>query len=267
MDLEVTGVGLYTNAQSCSQFTNSIFLGLVVSGLETMNIYTPEGKFCGEAHNGTLFLLPPGFRLDFRFNSRRENYVAMCRSDAVQRAADGGAITLRLDSCTVAVPPVLAAAPGDLERLRSGFRRLLELHHSPLPRDAEAARMLATGLMAEFAAGRGREAEEFPPEVRKLKQAIDGDPDFRKPIRELYAGCGRSAVHLRRLFRRYCLITPSEYRARLRLARIQELLREGDWNLKEIADAAGMRNVTHLCAFIRKRCGTTPARLRNDLRL
>ena len=36
-------------------------------------------------------------------------------------------------------------------------------------------------------------------------------------------------------------------------------------NMKEIADASGMRNVTHLHKFIRQKCGMTPKQLRNSL--
>ena len=73
-------------------------------------------------------------------------------------------------------------------------------------------------------------------------------------------------VHLRRLFLRSYQTHPAEYRARLRFRRIQELLSDPEKTLKEIAELAGMNHVTHLHEFIRKRCGLTPAQLRNHLR-
>jgi methylphosphotriester-DNA--protein-cysteine methyltransferase len=43
------------------------------------------------------------------------------------------------------------------------------------------------------------------------------------------------------------------------------MLAQSKYAVKEIADAAGMKNVTHLYAFLQKECGQTPGALRRNL--
>ena len=43
-----------------------------------------------------------------------------------------------------------------------------------------------------------------------------------------------------------------------------ELIDQNELSLKEIADAVGMRNVTHLYAFVRERCQVTPGELQKQ---
>ena len=62
------------------------------------------------------------------------------------------------------------------------------------------------------------------------------------------------------LFRSYN-IDPREYRLRRRLEKIMHLLSENRMSTKEIADEVGMKNVTHLHAFIRQRCDMTLSQL------
>ena len=74
-------------------------------------------------------------------------------------------------------------------------------------------------------------------------------------------------VHLRRLFLKHYRTTPAEYRARLRFAKIRQLLGKSDLSFKEIADSVGMKHVTHLYLFLKKQCGKTPAELRKTLKM
>ena len=85
-------------------------------------------------------------------------------------------------------------------------------------------------------------------------------------MKEIMADFPYTEFHLRKLFRKYYQTHPVEYRARLRLKRIQELMLDPRLSLKEIADAVGMNHVTHLNLFIRKRCGLTPVQMRRSLR-
>ena len=43
-----------------------------------------------------------------------------------------------------------------------------------------------------------------------------------------------------------------------------ELIDRNELGLKEIAAEVGMRNVTHLHAFVRDRCGVTPGELQKQ---
>jgi transcriptional regulator GlxA family with amidase domain len=49
------------------------------------------------------------------------------------------------------------------------------------------------------------------------------------------------------------------------IAKIRELMVDHTLNMKEIADLAGMKNVTHLHKFIQTQCGMTPKQLRRTL--
>ena len=147
---------------------------------------------------------------------------------------------------------------------RERFTRIGELHRDGTPSSIAAAEWMAAGIAGEILAGTnsGRNGSSTP--VARLRALIDADRQFRKTLGELSREAAATPGHLRRLFLEKFQISPGEYRARRRLGRIMELIDRNELGLKEIAAEVGMRNVTHLHAFVRDRCGVTPGELQKQ---
>lgn len=268
MDIDIIDSNIYTNRQSYVQETECVLVGLIVSGLDYLRIYSPDGSLTGVADNLSLFLIPEGFRLDFSFNARRENYVTLCHIKNLIWNPLTAKIEINMNNRNIAVPPVLRAPLGRVELLRDIFNRIVNLSHSTTPVNSLAAEMLMHSILAEFVEQLGKTSDQTIPSVlEQYKKAIDEDKEFRRNITEIAEEIGFSKVHLCRLFMRHYHIEPVEYRARMRFSRIRVLLAGSTMSFKEIAEAVGMNNVTHLYAFVRKRCGITPAQLRRSLRI
>ena len=95
----------------------------------------------------------------------------------------------------------------------------------------------------------------------ELKKHLDADECFNSTLQEHCRHLGYSPEHARRCFYSKYNIDPREYRLRRRLEKIMHLLTENRMTAKEIAAEVGMRNVTHLHAFIRQRCDMTLSQL------
>ena len=255
----------YRHRQQYNQKTNCTLIGLIVSGLESMTIMTPDNTPVADVSNLSMILIPPGFRVDFSFNARRENYAALCRLDALSWDPASRKIELTLDEQKLAVPPVILLSPDRLEPIREQFRRAGNLTASGFPMDSKIAELVLTSILAEFAVNSPRSQTDIHPLAEQLKKAIDADIGFSLSLSGIMADLHRTETHLRRLFVRYYHTHPAEYRARLRFNRIVELLSDPSLSLKEIADIVGMKHVTHLHLFVRKRCGLTPVQLRTSL--
>lgn len=268
MNINVTMSDLFSTEQSMCQKTECVFLGLVISGVNYMNFYAPSGDLVGKVPDMSLFLLPPGFLIDFSFNEHRKNYVTFCWIDGLRWNARDMTVELYdRDQCTE-LPLIVPVSPVRAEYLTEIFQRTSRLLNSAIPSDAKAAELLTMSLLAEFIEHSGQENQNrIPSKLEEFKKAIDADECFEKKLEDIMADFDYTSIHLRRLFLKYYQTNPAEYRARLRFARVRELLLKSDLSFKEIADAVGMNNVTHLHAFVKKRCGMTPKTLRSSLRI
>ena len=147
---------------------------------------------------------------------------------------------------------------------RSIYERIIGLMQSQLPGNIFAAEQLTAGIVAELAANETARnlPEHYQPDLAdRLKQALDADREIGVTLQEHCRKLGYSPEYARRCFNRKFNIDPQEYRLRLRLEYIFRLMNMRSYSMKEIADLAGMKNVTHLHSFIRKRCGMTPREL------
>lgn len=267
MELRIITCREYREKQQYVQKNQYILLSLVVSGVEHMNILTPSGAPAGSADNLSIVLIPPGFQLDFEFNAQRENYTALFHLDSLTWNPVSRKIELKQRDQIIELGPVAAIPHDRVKQLKEQFERICVLSQSTIPADNGIAELLLTGVLAEYAEIFRRDSGQDVPElVAQLKNAIDTDTGFRFSMKEIMADFPFTEYHLRKLFRKYYQTHPEEYRARLRLKRIQELMLDPGLSLKEIADAVGMNHVTHLNLFIRKRCGLTPVQMRRSLR-
>ena len=267
MDLRIISCRAYRAEQRYVQKNQCVLLSLNVSGVERMDILTPDGASAGSAGNFSMILIPPEFQLDFAFNGKRENYAALFYLDELTWNAVSRKIELKQQNQTIELGPSVPVPLDRVNQLKEQFERVCMLSQSAIPADNAIAELLLTGLLAEYAEIFRRDSgQDVPAPVEQLKKAIDADTGFLRTMKEIMADFPYTEFHLRKLFRKYYQTHPMEYRARLRLNRIQKLMLDPRLSLKEIADAAGMKHITHLNLFIRKRCGLTPKQLRDNLR-
>ena len=211
-------------------------------------------------------MVPAGFKIDFSYNARRENYVTICQMDSLRWNPKSHLLELHWRDQVIEIPLVIKAPLGRVEMLRDLFRRTAELTRSAIYADHIAAEMLMQTVVAEFIEySRSASAEVVPEHIARLKKLIDEDTAFRYDLSEIMSEFKYTSIYLRRLFKKYYSTNPAEYRARLRFNRIQQLLSESDLSIKEVADAVGMNHVTHLHTFVKQRCGMTPGELRRNL--
>lgn len=268
MNLSITHAGVYTSPEKYQQKTPCVFLGLNLSGLKYMKVYTPDGTFLSEIKNQSLMLIPPDFFLDFSYTQPRKNYVVMCRIDGLKWNAQTQKIEMDFNGQVMELPLTIPIPLMRREQISEFFHRTEFLSRSALPADTKTAELLMFSILAEFLEHSRRDAEQNVPEVLiQLKNAIDSNTAFDRTLSDLMKEIPVTPIHLRRLFLKFYRTTPQEYRARIRFSEIRRLLTETDMSLKEIADSAGMKNVTHLFLFLKKQCGMTPSELRKKLKM
>ena len=268
MKLEIVHCGLYNRPETFVQELIFTHLGLVTEGLDYMSIRLP-----GDAEElpirtvdlPFLSLMPAGMTIDFRFNRRRENWVIQCRMPELRPALRLHGSLLKNDAGEELLIPLIR--PLSMERafaLRERFVRIGELQRSGTPADTAAAEWMVIGIVGELLADTHSDRDHAPSPAARLRALIDADRQFRRTLEELCREAGATPGHLRRLFQKEFRISPGEYRTRRRLGRIMELIDRNERSLKEIAEEVGMRNVTHLHAFVRERCGVTPGVLQKQ---
>ena len=266
MEFNVTYLCHLTYPERLVQTTHTEFLLLCLSGLDYMR-FTPPGGGQQLAFDAAqlpfLALLPRGTVIDFSFNERRENLVAIGNVQGIQTVPGHCMVQFSMEHGLLQFPFARSLPPQKARHLREAFLRIGELRATGLPANAAAADCLATGICAEWMAQpNARPMDDSPAE--RLRQAIQTDMSFQRPMRDIYREAGASAPVLRRAFQNAYQIAPEEFRLRMKMDRILDLIDQNNLALKEIAAAVGMRNVTHLHAFVRQRCGMSPGTLQRQ---
>ena len=264
MNLDLLHAGRYTHEQCSTQVTNGCFLGLWVSGIEYSRSFDPQGKLYIDRRNATLSLIPPGFKCEYSFNSDRENFVLVCDIPGLQYQPDEEQLFLRHKDDTIRLHRAIPLSKEKLFFLRQSFERIVELKRSSLPGNIFMAEQLCSAVLAELAISEEHEMQNGSISEQlamELKKHLDADECFSSTLQEHCRILGYSPEHARRCFYNKYNIDPREYRLRRRLEKIMHLLTENRMSAKEIAAEVGMRNVTHLHAFVRQRCDMTLSQL------
>ena len=268
IETTIVHCGVYTRPETHVQKLIFVHIGLTIEGLDYMNFHQPEGEQklqLRAADLPYLSLIPVGTTLDFRFNRRREDWVIQCRLPGLRPDPHtGGSLFPSDDGGELTVPLIRPLTMEEAFAFRERFARIGELHRSGTPADSAAAEWMTIGIVGELIAGSPARQDSPPSPATRLRAFIDADRNFQSSLKELSRDIGATPAHLRRLFQEEFRISPGEYRARRRLGRILELIDQNELSLKEIADAVGMRNVTHLYAFVRERCQVTPGELQKQ---
>lgn len=82
-------------------------------------------------------------------------------------------------------------------------------------------------------------------------------------VREAAHAADVTTVTLDKRFLRHLQLTPSDYILQRRLDYARELLRAGELNVAEVANACGFGNCSYFCMLCRRQMGTTPGRIRS----
>ena len=264
MFLKLLHAGRYTHPQRSTQVTQGWFLSLTVSGCEYYRNTDPEGRVYLEQASGyRLALIPPGYTCDFCFNDKRENFVLICSIPALICDPAEEFLTLEHNNNLIRLRRFIQPDREQMLRYRTVFERVIELKNSLLPGNIFMAEALCVELCAELAV---REEVHTAADVRispgeMLKRALDKDENFALNLADHCRKLGFSPAYVRRCFTRLYGIEPQEYRLRRKFEKICLLLNDPELNSKEIAEAVGMKNITHLHAFIRQRSGMTVRQL------
>ena len=258
----------YSEMEKNKTKAHSFFISLSVSGCEYCRVYDLSGKKVGDGGDNVLGINFPGFGVDFSYNSQRENYVLACHVDGVYFDNDMGCPVMEHNNMKIPLVKGRVLPREQTLALRTVFERIIDLMHSPLPGNIFMAEQLAISLIGELAVKDEKNFNIENPDspAVELKQLIDSDIHFDVPLKEYCRKIGYSTAYLRKMFVFRFGIDPGEYRQRKKLERIFTLMRSGNMTLKEIADEIGMKNVSHLNIFIRKRCDLTPKELAEKLR-
>lgn len=265
MDIKINNLHKYTMVQKYFQRTGSFYVGFIVSGVEYMKISLPDRTDYFNAADNTLLLLPPGSCIDFEFNEKRCNFFASIECDELIYDKKLMKNLLRCGEEYLEMAAAVKLSAVQSSFFYELFVRAEKLANSAIPAYEKAAGLLLTGVFSEFAAHTQIADAVVPPEIVQLKKLIDADTGFCSDLNDIMSQIRYSAGHLRRLFRAHYSLSIAEYRAKVRFARICQLMLDNNLSMKEIADMAGMKNVTHLHKFVRSCCGMTPKELRSSL--
>ncbi len=262
--------GCYTFAQKGEQLLNNFMLSLSVSGLAARQVYAPGGKLLESydrkrdgSYPYTLCLRPPGVRLRFEFDANRENWVIVFGETPLEYQAATGRIWLNHRQEKIPLHASCRLEAAEFDAVRDGFRRIRTLRTAALPGDFYRSELIAGELVARLLPE--PRPETLPPE-QQLRLLIEQDVHCRKKLVALARQVGRHRDALRRRFCDAFGCTPGEYRDRLRLRQIADWMLHSDLSMKEIADLAGMKNVSHLNAFFGRLTGGTPGAYKRALR-
>ena len=79
-----------------------------------------------------------------------------------------------------------------------------------------------------------------------------------RPVAYYAELCEMSEAHFRRIFREFIGLSPIDYRNELRLKNAQTMLKSGEYNVTEAAEACGFSNLSFFIRLYKNRFGYTP---------
>lgn len=161
------------------------------------------------------------------------------------------------------------AAPPTVEnlsetRIPALMERIVESNRTAKPgTEIENSRMILELITEAILAAAPDYADgEIPAGIREVARYIERH--FSEPVTlDLLAGrFSISKYHLARSFKRAVGVSPGEYLIRLRISRAQDLLKNSDLPLSEIASAVGVSGQNHFYALFKSRTGHSPSEYR-----
>lgn len=162
--------------------------------------------------------------------------------------------------------PVLLERDTVLWQFASALRRLC-FERNPgerklIPSVAKSVAIRTTELIGEA----GAESERFLPNsiLRKIEDFVRANLAHDIHVDDLAQCAGYSVQYFSALFRATTAITPADFIFERRMLRAQELLRSGEYNVRETAKAVGYWDAGHFTGKFRKRFGCSPRSMIHD---
>jgi AraC family transcriptional regulator len=108
--------------------------------------------------------------------------------------------------------------------------------------------------------------EPLPPRIlSRIRDRVEAELDTELSLASLAKESGYSRAHFLRMFRAATGLTPHRYVLERRLSTAQQLLRQSEMLLADIALKCGFSSQTHMNDVFRKRLGVTPLDYRRNI--
>jgi RpiB/LacA/LacB family sugar-phosphate isomerase len=198
----------------------------------------------------------------------RSDYAEQVALAVLRRDADRGVIlTSRGVGASVAanrVPGIRAALCNDSFSAYSGAKSegmnvlILSVHSLDLPNAKQIIDAYAGAALAPIEVVGGLPPRRLQRVLEYVKENIEKDLS----VAEMAQVVGMSQYYFSKLFKMSTGTTPHQYVMRQRVERAQELLREGNTALVEIATHVGFETQSHFTSVFRRLVGITPKKFR-----
>lgn len=259
INFSLTHIGVYRTPDKNTQSTTSPWLVFHVRGVKCRRTYLPDGRLlCEEFDPEPNFALRvPGMKTSFEYAEDRENWVIMFNEFPVRFLTGKTTPEIMDDKDWVPIPWKVPVDPDMLPFWQNRFESMRLAFQDPIPVNKLALKMDIISVFREFLRIDDAPSAASSPE-EKLKKLLDNDPSCKYDVNELSGQCGYSRDHLRVLFYARYGLNPLEYRNKLRLSRVMELIAGSSLSLKEISEVTGFKHYTHLSLAFVEAFGISP---------
>jgi AraC family transcriptional regulator len=218
---------------------------------------------------GAISVVPAGSPALWRSSGRRDTLHVYLEPALVARVA---AEAFDLDSARTTVPPLDGL---DLPQLRAAMLAV----DAELTAGAAGGRLAAESLanvlavhlirhvLAPLQPARRPDGALPRERLRAVVEYVEDNLDAGPSLEQMAAVARISTYHFAHQFKRATGLPPYQYVIARRVERAQQLLREGDLSLAEIAARAGFSDQTVFCRHFKRLVGVTPGRFRMHTRI
>lgn len=141
------------------------------------------------------------------------------------------------------------------EPLLEKFDEMKNLFLLGTPEAHAACMSYIYGILAEMFSCKNAMPETLTNAIRFIDNSFS---EHELSCADAAKDAGISEIYLRKLFTKYCGISPKEYILRKRFDKAKELLRASNPYIASIADACGFSCSNHFCKMFKERFGLTP---------
>ncbi len=271
MQISIRDIGYNSEQLRNAHTVQSVGVGLYVTGLKYSRELFPDGRLRTSdvtARVPSLRLYFPGGRSEYEYDRIRENWWVLLKEPVPLYYDFSLRQPVWRDGNTkLPIEPELRLDPAEVPALRLAFVKMRNGFFSGTSRGKVEADLILCGIMARFLASSTNQekSDEFGV-AGKLKQLIDADELCEHTLEELSRLAGVSRNQARRCFIAAYGEPPGEYRIKMRLGRIIDMICSSDLEMKEIAFRNGIKNVTYLNQLTRMHFNATPRELCRRLR-
>jgi AraC family transcriptional regulator len=217
---------------------------------------------------GSVLVVPAGSPARYRWSSHSDSLHVFLEPGLVARVA---AEAFDLEPARATVPPLDGLRLPQLRAAMLAVNDELTADAAGGPLAAESmANLLAVHLIRHLMAPRrpARRPDGALPRgrLRAVTEYIEDHLDASPSLEEMAAVARLSTYHFAHQFKRATGFPPYQYVIMRRVERAQQLLRECDLSLAEIAGRAGFPDQSAFCRHFKRLVGVTPGRFRMHTR-